>query len=252
MIAALSCIMPANTTFAGLRIVYLRHAEGGHNVDLRDWGHKPRSEWPAYVGRADMLTPRGEKQVAAVPAKLAPFRFDFIAVSPTWRTQRIVASYLEQKGLTAELWPELEEFERPKHFDPALLGSSSLPAPDLGFLHAGDPISPTADMERHFRVRPDATRHFRLGPSVVQNTANLHAMQKAMIADLRTRFGKTGATILLVGHYHTGLELLRLLVGDCAELERGLDNGAFWVTEEQPDGSFLLTAFNDKPVLVAR
>lgn len=39
-----------------LRIYYIRHAEGGHNVK-REWGIFPKSEWPSYVGNREAFTP---------------------------------------------------------------------------------------------------------------------------------------------------------------------------------------------------
>ncbi|MDP4996164.1 MAG: hypothetical protein NWQ16_08095, partial [Akkermansiaceae bacterium] len=42
---------------AGLKIYYIRHAEGGHNVK-KEWEDKgvPEKEWPEYVGNPDMFT----------------------------------------------------------------------------------------------------------------------------------------------------------------------------------------------------
>src|SRR5689334_55169 len=85
------CVAPAQ---AGLKIYYLRHAEYGGNV-VAEWKDKPKDQWPAYVGRGDMFTPKGKEQVQALTQKLLKnYHFDFIAVSPAWRTRNTIAPYL--------------------------------------------------------------------------------------------------------------------------------------------------------------
>src|SRR6476661_8450675 len=54
---------------AGLKVYYVRHAEYGGNV-VNQWKDKPKEQWPAYVGRGDMFTPKGEEQVQALTEKL--------------------------------------------------------------------------------------------------------------------------------------------------------------------------------------
>ncbi len=54
----LTVVLPsiiANVANAGLKIYYIRHAEGGHNLK-KAWKVKgiPKSEWPAYVGNASV------------------------------------------------------------------------------------------------------------------------------------------------------------------------------------------------------
>ena len=50
-----------------LKVYYVRHGEGGHNV-VSEWKHKPKDQWPAYVGNPNVFTPKGEQQVAALTA----------------------------------------------------------------------------------------------------------------------------------------------------------------------------------------
>ena len=49
------------TTDSKLRIYYIRHAEGGHNVK-KEWSIYPESEWPSYVGNHSAFTPKGIMQ----------------------------------------------------------------------------------------------------------------------------------------------------------------------------------------------
>ena len=52
---------------AGLKIYYFRHGQEGHNVK-KAWEKKdvPKSEWPAYVGNAEMVTPTARGRVLSV------------------------------------------------------------------------------------------------------------------------------------------------------------------------------------------
>ena len=95
---------------AGLKIYYIRHAEGGHNVKA-DWEKRgvPKSEWPSYVGNHDMFTPKGEGELLTATEKLQNYQFDFIATSPIWRARNTIIPYLKATDQTAEVWPELKE-----------------------------------------------------------------------------------------------------------------------------------------------
>jgi hypothetical protein len=104
----LLALTPACAHQQGLRVYFVRHAEAGHNV-VKEWKDKPKSEWPAYVGNANMFSPRGEQQAEALIEKLRPIHFDFIAACPYWRTRHTILPYLKATGQKAELWPELEE-----------------------------------------------------------------------------------------------------------------------------------------------
>ena len=105
--ALLACTYQAN---AGLKIYYIRHAQGGHNVKTA-WEKKdvPKTEWPSYVGNPDMFTPKGKQQVIAATEKLKAYQFDFIASSPMWRARNTILPYLKVTQSKAEVWPELRE-----------------------------------------------------------------------------------------------------------------------------------------------
>ena len=90
------------------KICYLRHGEGGHNV-VNEWKDKPKSEWPDFVGNESMFTPKGRSQVAEDTESLRAIEFDFIAVSPSWRTRDTILPYLKASGAKAEIWAELIE-----------------------------------------------------------------------------------------------------------------------------------------------
>tara|TARA_R110002073_G_scaffold43606_4_gene121597 strand:- start:17892 stop:18329 length:438 start_codon:yes stop_codon:yes gene_type:complete len=91
----------ARTGESGLKIFYIRHAEGGHNV-AADWADVPKDKWPAYVGDPDVFTPEGKAQQAAVAGKLTKYDFDFIATSPMWRCRNTILPYLKETESKAE------------------------------------------------------------------------------------------------------------------------------------------------------
>jgi len=62
-------IAVSNSLQAGLKIYFIRHAEAGHNV-VKEWENVPKSEWPAYVGNGDLLSPKGEIQKIEAAQKL--------------------------------------------------------------------------------------------------------------------------------------------------------------------------------------
>ena len=83
-----------------LDIYIVRHAETMGNVTL-DYSEINQNT----------LSPKGLQQVAALPAKLEGLKFDEILVSPAWRTQKTILSYLEKNDRKAEICPEIEEVD---------------------------------------------------------------------------------------------------------------------------------------------
>ncbi len=227
---------------AGFKIYYLRHAEGGHNV-VNDWKDVPKEKWPVYVGNENMFTPKGEAQAAAVPAKLEKYHFDFIAVSPMWRTRNTILPYLKAKGLQGEIWPELHECPGAQ-----MIGSSTLPPPSASILNAGPEITLPADEAAYFRLREDGKMEYRLAANEPQLSADLQLVLHQTMERLLKRFGGTDKSVLLVGHGNHGRALLQLLVPhDLPPGPTPIRNAGVWMVEQQPDGSFRLEMLNDEP-----
>lgn len=232
---------------AGLKIYYIRHAEGGHNVK-EEWEKKgiPKSEWPEYVGNSDMFTPLGEKQQEEAIAKLKQYEFDFIATSPLWRARNTVIPYLEATGKKAEVWAELKEGT-----GMTLILSENLPKVNRKIINEGDPIH-VPKRERKFIERRDrAKRHYRKYPSGSSDevkTAYMKHVSEHAIERIKEQFGGTESSILLVGHNSSGVSLLKLLLGEepGGHARVGIDNIGIWMAEEQEDGSFELKIYNDK------
>jgi len=233
-----------NVAEAGLRIYYLRHAEAGHNV-VKQWQEKPKAQWPAYVGNPDMFTPEGEAQVAKATKKLEQYHFDFIAVSPIWRTRHTILPYLEGIGAKAEIWPELAEFDR---FSTNLTSGLALPAPSPNLFTGGAVIALPAPEQPYFTLREDDRKLFKTGKAPLQLAADLTAVAEKTVALIRARFGGTDKSILLVGHGNSGRLLLHVLLNNSPAWKTPLVNTGIWMVEEQADGSFKLRLLNDTPV----
>lgn len=220
---------------AALTIYYLRHAEGGHNVVWKfTQSGIPTNQWPAYVGNQNVFTPDGVAQVAGVATNLLPYKFDFIAVSPLWRTRHTILPYLQATGRTAEIWPELAETS---HFTP----STNPVTPQT--VTGTQTIKLTADEHLSFKLRTDPAGCCTL---LATNLAETIGMAKETLDLLRARFGTNDVTVLLVGHGTAGETLIRYLLGN-PTWTGGLQNAKLWMAKEQPDGKFELRLFNSAP-----
>ena len=244
----------ALTSEAGLKVYYIRHIECGHNVKKQfEKSGIPKSEWPSYVGDQNQFTPKGEKQVGEAAQKLkaiAP-KFDFIASSPIWRSRQTILQYLRETKQTAEIWPELAEF----NLDALpLLFKDSLPPPTKNFL-TGKLIAPTLSAEEKpfFTIRPGGEHLFNspISAGLPQRASDIKASLEAVVALVKKRFGgAAGAdkSILLSGHGTNGTGLLRVFLGNAKDSEKPeMANIGIWMIEQQPDGHFELRLFNDQP-----
>ncbi|MGI9570713.1 MAG: histidine phosphatase family protein [Desulfobulbia bacterium] len=229
-----------------LKIYYIRHAEGGHNV-WGAWEKKgiPRSEWPSYVGNPNVFTPRGEKELVAATKKLQEYNFDFIATSNIWRARNTILPYLKATNQTAEVWPELREGA-----GMLTILSEDIPDLDMPILNLGKPIELPEEEKDYFVLRKDAPNAYKqysrddeenLKVAYMKHVC-LHAIQM-----IEKRFGGTDKSILLVGHNSSGVSLLKLLLKEEPENKlllkeepenkRGIDSTGIWMVEQQKDGT---------------
>jgi len=228
---------------AGLKIYYIRHAQGGHNVK-RVWEKKnvPKSEWPSYVGNPDVFTPAGEKQVVAATEKLKAYQFDFIASSPMWRARNTILPYLKETQSKAEIWPELREAG-----GYGSILSKDIPDVQEEILNRGEPILLQEEELPFFILRDDAKNnysHYPEGsPGMVRAAYLKHATVSA-IKLIEQRFGGTDQSILLAGHGTAGRTLLTLLLQDESWFKSGIRNTGIWMVEQQEDGTYQLKMYN--------
>ncbi len=217
-----------------LTVYYLRHAEGGHNV-VREWKDKPKSEWPPYVGKENAFTPKGEQQVAELTAHLDGMDFDFVAVSPLWRARNTILPYLRKKTLKAEIWPELTETKSTTAF-----AGQSLPPARPEVLTGKKTLKIQEEDAGFLSLRGDAGTEPDLAAADEKQAASDAIFLSQRVAEmLRSRFGGSGKSVLLVGHGNSGVTLARILTGSSIP---HLENTGAWVAEEQADGSFKLTS----------
>lgn len=227
---------------AGLKIYYIRHAEAGHNV-VKEWANVPKAQRPVYVGNPNMFTPKGKTQVVAATRKLQRYHFDFIAVSPMWRTRHTILPYLKATGAKAEIWPELHEIG-----GGSKILSTNLPSPSVQILNAGPPIKLPTDEVPYFSLRKGASNDFKL-PSgkAPEREAGIRLVLQHVIDMVLKRFGGTDDVILLVGHGNSGKALLKALTRSKLADTPPMANAEMWMVEEQPDGYFKLEMYNDTP-----
>ena len=217
-----------------LKIYYIRHGEGGHNV-VGEWKDNPKSEWPPYVGNENAFTPKGEQQVAELTQNLGGMKFDLIAVSPKWRARNTILPFLRRHALRAEIWPELTETKSTTAF-----AGQSLPPARPEVFRAGKPLNVDAGEADVFVLREDGGAEADLSAKDErQAAADAAALAERVAEMIRARFAGSGKTILLVGHGNSGVTLARVLAGAAI---RHPENTGFWAAEEQPDGSFKLTS----------
>lgn len=238
----------SNVANAGLKIYYIRHAEGGHNVK-KAWQATgiPESEWPAYVGDPNVFTPKGLTQVVSATEKLQKYDFDFIASSPAWRAHNTIAPYLKVTDQQAEVWPELRE-------GPGMVTilSDVIPEVPEEILNKGDAIVLTGGEAAYLKLRPDAENNYKRYPSDSSEDEKVAYMKHVSLhaIDLiEERFGGSDQSILIAGHNSAGVSLLKLLLQEAptGEARRGLSNTGLWMVEQQEDGSYKLMMYNDQP-----
>ena len=243
IVLALFCF--AAEASAGLKIYYVRHGESGANV-AGPWKKVPKELWPPYVNNENAFTPLGEAQVKALPDKLAPYKFDFIAVSPKWRARQTILGYLQKNGLKAEIWPELEEFGVDKQVAFDLIKSDNIPPPRPD-LFSGNDIKLADDEKQFFVLRDDGIKGFKLREEKKEQAEDCLNSLREAIERIKKLPQDGDPSVLLVGHGNSGRVLVQMLLKKDVKLTHP-DNTGLWMVEEQPDGSFALRIYNDEPV----
>ncbi|OAM90958.1 hypothetical protein AW736_05525 [Termitidicoccus mucosus] len=241
------CLLAAIPSEAGLKVYYIRHAEFGHNL-RKQYENVPKEHWPSYVGDSNAVTPKGKEQIEAATGKLKGYKFDFIACSPIYRCRQTILPYLCDTRQTAEIWPELAEFNGevvPSFFN------GTLPAPAKNLLR-GDRVGLPDDEKQFFFLRPGGEHLLKAAPKedLPQRASDIKAALQNVVTLLRQRFGGTEKSILLSGHGTNGRALLQMILPKNRWPEKiSIVNTGIWMVEELPDGTFALRMLNDRPAI---
>ena len=248
-VSAFGLFLFASTSGTGLKIYYLRHAEGGHNVK-KDWEERkvPESEWPDYVGNPNMFTPKGQKQLLAATKNLQNYEFNFIATSPMWRTRNTILPYLKVINGKSEIWPELHETS-----GSSKILSRKLPKVKDPLFGAGDPIEIPEEEAPYFNLIEGGENEFKRASRKEKyeyQAAVMKLVLSKVINRIEDRFGDSGKSILLVGHGGSGKGLLKLILQSesVGDWRKGMGNAVMWMVEQQDDGSFKIKMYNGKPI----
>ncbi len=207
---------------AGTSIFFIRHGETMGNV-TGDYSEKNQATF----------SPRGEQQVALVPEVLSPYAYDYIAVSPTWRTKQTILPYLKAFGGKGVIWPELEE-------GGCGLGGLATPA---SIIPQGEPVVIEPELSRFFEVR-DEDAVFRFAPT--DNAESLAIYLQGM-RKLKEQFAGTGKSVLLVSHSCTGSRYFELLLGLEPRGRFSPQNTALSRFMEQSNGVYRMVLYNNQP-----
>ncbi len=203
------CLLATIPSEAGLKIYYIRHAEFGHNL-RRQYENVSKEHWPSYVGDSNAVTPKGKEQIVAATEKLKSYKFDFIVCSPVYRCRQTILPYLCDTRQTAEIWPELAEFN-----EEVVLSffNETLPAPGKNLLR-GDRVELPDDEKPFFILRPGGEHLLKAAPKedLPQRASDTKALLQNVVTLLRQRFGGTEKSILRSGHGTNGRALLQMIL----------------------------------------
>jgi broad specificity phosphatase PhoE len=228
-------------------LVVVRHGQSRSNACAAACGGTACcGRYPCQSGCTDCfceaylsdLSDEGWTQVRSVlPDRLAglDLQWDKILVSPAWRTQTTVATYLERHDLRAEIVPELDECSVRT---PCLSGACGRPPwkpePYQIIEAEGAPARMTP---RPYRSDWDPEPDQNPRPQYDHEAATI--VGEAAIMDRAAQYinelaGDGNTTILAITHFDVGAGLLQRLTGSSDDYE--LDNAAAYSVLERKPG----------------
>ena len=172
--------------------------------------------------------------------KLKPYHFDFIAVSPLWRTRHTILPYLQTSNLHADIWPELQEFS----YDPENIYAANLPSPAPRIFSEGKPIVLPENEKPYLLLRQDTFKRLKIRADKKESAADCIAALQDAIRLIKERYSGQNKSILHVGHGNSGAVLLHLLTQGKFEPKESIKITGIWMVEEQTDGSFKPIRYN--------
>ncbi len=213
----------ASSPVKGMDLYLVRHAETVANA-TKDYSHANQRTF----------SPRGRREIDALDAKLAAYRFDHVLVSPTWRTRHTIAPWLAHTGRVAEIWPELAE----------CCYQADRDTPASAALERGHAIDVEEELQALFTFRGDDARRW----IEAKTWADSRLQVDEAIRLLRERYAGTGDAVLVVGHFKASARIVAALLG-APELEPevALKNAEVTHLRQAEDGRFRIVAINGRP-----
>lgn len=217
------CFFFSTQTWA-LDIYFVRHAETVANA-TGNYTDENQKEF----------TEKGEKQRNELVKNLEPYVFDYILVSPLYRTRETIKPYLMRYHRRAEIWPEFAECCWQNNQDePAVLP-----------LKMGDEIGIFERENRYFIFR-DPKSHFFYNTN--ERFADGVEQLKKGTALLEKRYGDTDMSILVVAHSLSIGTMLQLLLNQPISERPYIENTAISHVYRNPDGTYALLMLNGENV----
>ena len=176
----------------------------------------------------------GLAQVARVPDKLKGYQFDCIMVSPTWRTQQTILPFLKATGQKAEIWPEVEEVDCGITGD--VVASKSM--------NRGEAVEIVDGAQDLIACRDEESSR-RYAPASREEGVRQMALAVELV---KSRFGGSDKSVLIVTHSCTGGRLMELFLGLKPSGRFSPKNATLSHLKQKEDGSFALVSLNEKPL----
>lgn len=215
----------AATPAQALEVLLLRHAETLANV---------QDDYSVFNQRH--FSARGEAQVVELARAWSGHRFDAVLVSPAHRALRTIRPYLEQNGIVAEIWPELDECCWQKPGERSGTDTAAL----------GGEVLVEQDMRPFFMVRSGSDGRVAAEESYADGIRRV----KQVAQMIQQRYGEGDLAVLVVVHQLTGSRLAETLLGQSPDGRYRLDNASVtWLHGEA--GRFSLVAENLSPAEAA-
>lgn len=208
-----------------LDVYFVRHAEIVANVTA-NYSEKNRRSF----------TEKGKEQIKRLTEGLKQYKFDEIFVSPKYRTMRTIEPYLQEQGITAELWPELAECCYQSDRSVKLTNVS---------LEVGARINIMPDEKEWFSFRDKAEKGSYYD---VRNYADGMMHLEKSVELIKERFGGTGKTILLVSHSLAGGRIIEMLLGLPPVGNYHPSNARLTHLRMNESGEFEILFFNKDPL----
>lgn len=222
----LACAGTGHRTGQGFDLYIVRHAETMANV-TKEYTDENQSRF----------SPKGQAEVRELAQQLGAEKIDRVLVSPTIRTLKTIAPYLEQQTKQAEIWPELEE----------CCWQDARGVGRINELPRGARVQVDEAIEPLFQFRSEDRSHWYDARTVEESDF----VVALAVEVLKQRFGHSGKKVVVVSHFNVGQKLIGSLTeqGDGSSVI--LEPGKITHLRQDRDGLFRIVKLNGEPLSLA-